>query len=227
MKKKLILILLSLSFHQLIAQTNNFPTSGNVGLGTSNPTAKLTVDPIGHGGIVIGNTEAGGFTSLTLFISSLKDGYSTIQSVKSSGSSYGDICLNPIAGNVGIGTVNPTAKLSVKGKIRAQEVTVEANNWPDYVFHADYEIRPLSEVENYIRKNNHLPDIPSAKQINEYGIDLGDMNSRLLKKIEELTLYLLKKDKELKQEQKINCTQQNQIDYLTMQMKLLTKKKAN
>ncbi len=94
-------------------------------------------------------------------------------------------------GNVGIGTETPKAKLSVNGQIRAKEVKVLANvdEVPDYVFEPDYELRTLKETKEYISKNKHLPEIPSAVEIGENGMDLGKMNLLLLKKIEELTLY--------------------------------------
>ncbi len=93
-------------------------------------------------------------------------------------------------GNVGIGTTDPLSKLSVNGHIRATEVKVLLDiSVPDYVFEPDYELRTLKETKKYIAENKHLPEIPSASEIEENGIDLGDMNMRLLKKIEELTLY--------------------------------------
>lgn len=94
---------------------------GNVGIGTTNPSAKLNVDPRGKGGIVIGNpsTGSGGFTSLIMEISAESDGYSSLQSIRKSGSLWGDISLNPYAGNIGIGTTTPKAKLDVQGDIRA------------------------------------------------------------------------------------------------------------
>lgn len=104
-------------------------------------------------------------------------------------------------GNIGIGTNDPQSKLAVDGQIRATEVKVLADiSVPDYVFEPDYELRSLKETKEYISENKHLPEIPSAAEIGENGIDLGDMNMRLLKKIEELTLYqieLLEKVEEL------------------------------
>ncbi len=93
-------------------------------------------------------------------------------------------------GNVGIGTDDPLSKLAVDGQIRATEVKVLADiSVPDYVFEPDYELRTLQETKEHIARHRHLPEIPSAAEIGENGIDLGDMNMRLLKKIEELTLY--------------------------------------
>ncbi|WP_343540025.1 hypothetical protein [Sphingobacterium thalpophilum] len=101
------------------------------------------------------------------------------------------------SGNVGIGTNNPQDRLSVNGKIRAHEIKVETANWPDYVFRDNYELKSLDSLRTFITQNGHLPEVPSAKTVESEGVDLGEMNKLLLKKIEELTLYLLQKDKEI------------------------------
>lgn len=87
--------------------------------------------------------------------------------------------------------------VSIAEKLTCREVLVNANvPWPDYVFSTNYNLRPLSEVESFIRKNNHLPDVPSEKQIAEQGgANLGEMNTVLLRKIEELTLYTIEQQK--------------------------------
>lgn len=99
-------------------------------------------------------------------------------------------------GNVGIGTDNPTYKLSVVGNIRSYEVVVE-NNWADYVFDENYQIPSLTEVEKFIKQNKHLPNIPSAKEIKENGLQLGDTQKRMMEKIEELTLYMIEANKRI------------------------------
>jgi len=103
------------------------------------------------------------------------------------------------SGNVGIGTSYPGSyKLAVKGHIRAEEVVVELmDRWPDYVFDQNYELLQLDELSSYISKNGHLPGIPRAEEIAEQGIELGTMNTLLLKKIEELTLYILKQEERI------------------------------
>ncbi|MDN5199904.1 hypothetical protein QQ008_00985 [Fulvivirgaceae bacterium BMA10] len=99
-------------------------------------------------------------------------------------------------GSVGIGTTNTSGyKLSVNGKIRAEEVKVYTG-WADFVFEDDYDLKSLEEVEKYIKENKHLPDIPSAKEVEENGVNVGEMESKLLQKIEELTLYVIELDKE-------------------------------
>jgi hypothetical protein len=99
-------------------------------------------------------------------------------------------------GNVGIGTDNPTYKLSVLGNIRSNEVVVETG-WADYVFDEKYRLNSLDEVEHFIQVNKHLPNIPSAKEIQANGLQLGDLQRRMMEKIEELTLYLIDANKRL------------------------------
>jgi len=113
-------------------------------------------------------------------------------------------------GSIGVGTeITNGYKLAVKGSVVATSVKVQLMDvWPDYVFEKSYKRLSLSQLESYINKEKHLPEMPSAQAVSQDGIDLGDMNSKLLRKIEELTLYLIEKDNELKK-------QQIQIDQLT------------
>ncbi|MFT4153631.1 hypothetical protein [Parafilimonas sp.] len=101
------------------------------------------------------------------------------------------------SGKIGIGTANPAEKLSVKGTVLAQKVKVSqaAADWPDYVFDKDYPLMPLDSVEAFIQKNGHLPEIAPAAEIKSAGVDLGDNQTKLLQKIEELTLYLIEQNK--------------------------------
>jgi len=103
-------------------------------------------------------------------------------------------------GRLSVGTATPATgyMLSVNGKIISEEVRVELDvNWPDYVFKPGYKLPSLEQVENFIQKNHHLQGIPSAQQVKNEGIELGDMNKRLLEKVEELTLYLIQQSKEI------------------------------
>ncbi|WP_140418733.1 hypothetical protein [Pedobacter sp. AJM] len=105
-------------------------------------------------------------------------------------------------GNVGIGTTTPIERLSVNGNIRSKEVKVEASNWPDYVFLPEYQLPTLTQIAEQIKLKGHLPDMPSAKEVEANGIALGEMNKLLLKKVEELTLHLIEKEKQLENQNK-------------------------
>ncbi|HEY8935007.1 MAG TPA: hypothetical protein VIM65_07285 [Cyclobacteriaceae bacterium] len=97
------------------------------------------------------------------------------------------------AGNVAIG-VNDTNgyRFAVGGKMIAEEVNVKLQaNWPDYVFEKNYDLPSLEKLNEFITKNKHLPEMPAACSIEENGINLGEMNVLLLKKVEELTLYVI------------------------------------
>lgn len=101
-------------------------------------------------------------------------------------------------GNVGIGTTQLIANsiLTVNGKISAEEIEVVQQVLPDYVFEKDYSLMTLKELENFINKNKHLPDVPTAEYVKNNGLQLGEMNAMLLQKIEELTLYLIQIEKD-------------------------------
>jgi len=100
-------------------------------------------------------------------------------------------------GKVGIGTNNLSAELTVNGHIHAQEVKVFTEAGADFVFDENYHLPSLNKLEKFISKNKHLPDIPSEKEMIEEGIQLAEMNVRLLQKVEELTLYVIDMDKRL------------------------------
>lgn len=103
-------------------------------------------------------------------------------------------------GKVGIKTKTPGEyDLAVNGKIRSHEIKVEstASTWPDYVFKKEYDLKELNDVEAFIVENGHLPEVPKAQDIEVNGVELGEMNKILLKKIEELTLYMIDKDKRI------------------------------
>lgn len=98
-------------------------------------------------------------------------------------------------GYVGIGTTDPKARLAVNGDIYAKKVRVTPDDWPDFVFESTYELPSLRELELFIAEHKHLPGIPSAKEVGEQGLDLGQNQAKLLQKIEEMTLYLIEQNK--------------------------------
>jgi len=112
------------------------------------------------------------------------------------------------SGNIGIGTTDPGSyKLGVNGTIHSKAVVVDLTGWSDYVFKKDFKLMPLAEVKSYIDENQRLPGFPSEKEVIEKGLDVGEMNKLLTKKVEELTLYLIEKDREIKKQQGINNQQ--------------------
>lgn len=100
------------------------------------------------------------------------------------------------AGNVGIGTSNPDTKLTVKGYVHAEEVRIDLSvPAPDYVFSENYPLMSLAELQTYLTANKHLPEIPAGSDLEKNGIRVAEMNMLLLKKVEELTLYLLEMER--------------------------------
>ena len=231
MKKTVTLIAIVIGF--TVAAQNTFPSSGNVGIGTTTPSEKLEVEgttktnqlivgdknslpPFIHAwyegtsytNIFINNSTqptdeglwgisvvGGDFSIITE-----KDNFTAVKTAfkieRGSGLDINKVLFPN--GNVGIGTENPGAwKLAVNGKIRAKEVKVETG-WSDFVFEEDYDLPTLEEVEEHIKTEGHLKDIPSATQVEENGILLGEMDSKLLQKIEELTLYMIELNKKVK-----------------------------
>ncbi len=114
-------------------------------------------------------------------------------------------------GNVGIGTINPTHKLAVNGTIRAKELIVETG-WADFVFAKNYRLRPLREVERFIQTHHHLPDVASASTIQQQGVAIADATTKLMQKVEELTLYAIRQDKELRRmQQQLNAVSRSRV----------------
>jgi hypothetical protein len=205
-------------------------SAGNVGIGTTAPQATLHV---------VGSMQlngGGASTSLQLNSAAAHRGDLGIAEglgAYAAGAAAGDIVLRTVSGklifdtsngtttpsitilggngNVGIGTTNPTSKLSVNGTIQAKEVVVNTG-WADYVFAPAYRLRPLREVAVYIQQNHHLPDIPSEAEVKEKGVSIGDMQSKLLAKIEELTIHMIREhERNDRLEQKVQKLQeQNQ-----------------
>lgn len=214
--------------------------SGNVGVGTITPNYRLEVSggsivsnipwghPWGYGvetnaawaawarqysffasdGTQLAAFGATGSSGNTLDHIFIGQGYNT---AAASGPEWLVIKSN---GNVGIGTTNPMQKLSVNGTIRAKEVIVETSGWSDYVFAENYVLQPLAEVEAQIKQDKHLPGIPSAQQVAESGIGLGEMQAKLLAKIEELTLHQIEQEKQLRAQAVLVTAQGHRIETL-------------
>lgn len=104
---------------------------------------------------------------------------------------------NFINGNLGIGTTTPGERLAVNGNIRAKEIKVTAEGWPDYVFSPSYVLPSIKQTEDYITRHGHLPSMPSAKEVERDGAKLGEMVSALLKNQEHLTLYIISQQRQL------------------------------
>jgi len=198
--------------------------SGNVGIGTQNPLYRLEVSggskfyPVtggdnavllnaygqttGQSGLAIGYNQTYNGTAMA---------NSAYMQAESQGVSYRNLLLDPLGGNVGIGTTSPTQKLSVAGTIQAYAVVVNTG-WSDYVFDKDYRLAPLSEVEQHIKADKHLPGIPSAQEVAEHGVSVGDMESKLLAKLEEVTLHLIAQEKAIQALQRENAELRKQME---------------
>ena len=190
--------------------------NGFIGIGTSNPLARLHLSSGENDLSIFWGSNSSGFLSdrfNRVILRNLNGQQSWMGIEGSAGNAVGYLGIehwqdtSPSVslswnknGDVGIGTTTPDAKLTVKGNIHTQEVKVDLNGAvaPDFVFAEGYELKTLAETEEYIQKHKHLPEIPSAKEMEENGIKLKEMNLKLLQKIEEPTLYIINQQKEIK-----------------------------
>jgi hypothetical protein len=200
-------------------------TTGNVGINTELPQQKLHVK---DGNILISrlsNRPPGSTNGSLLFGDTIttahpfgrwgieyldQDGVKGLNFWKTSDNIGGPLnyvlflCSeenDTLKGNVGIGTGNPKEKLTVNGRILAREVIVsnDIRTWPDYVFAPGYEMMSLTDLEAYVNEHHHLPDVPSAEEVEEQGIGLGEMNAILLQKVEEMTLRMIEMEKRIQE----------------------------
>ncbi len=200
-----------------------FKPNGYIGIGTLTPIAKLTIESADStldnlirlenksipNSLLYMGTASVGFAVTGYRKDNVIESYSDlhISAANASSNLYFEtgrtnaattirMTINNV-GNVGIGTTSPgNYKLAVEGTIGARKVKVTQGSWADFVFHSNYQLPSLQEVERFIRKNGHLPEIPSETEVQKNGLDVGDMNKKLLQKIEELTLYIIELKKE-------------------------------
>ncbi|MEQ8244348.1 hypothetical protein [Fulvivirga sp.] len=168
-------------------------------------------DVVNRDGVTVSRFEATTDASGQLW---LKEALGTTKVIiRSNGDSYFN------GGSVGIGSINPSHKLDVNGTIHASEVLVDLNfPGPDYVFEEDYPLSSLSEIEAYIKQNKHLPEVPSAAQMKEEGVNVIEMQMLLLKKVEELTLLLIEQNQKM---EKLNIEKNIEIEILQNKVKQL------
>ncbi len=182
--------------------------TGNVGIGTTNPNARLTItggtdaEPNDQDGYA----QFGSITSTNVVIDdneimARNNGAVSDLSLQYDG---GNLIVCSQGGSVGIG-VNGSGSipagymLAVDGNVIAEEIRVDlSGSWPDYVFQDDYQLRSIEELEQSIQENGHLPGIPSADEVENDGLHLGDMQKRMMEKIEELSLYIIQLNEENK-----------------------------
>jgi hypothetical protein len=169
---------------------------GNLGIGTNNPNSKLEIMGSSQLGYEVGTLKLKSDTANQFMYFGYDDQYSAgyIQSVKP-GTDQQNILIAPVGGNVGIGTKSPDAKLAVNGTIHSKEVKVDMTGWSDFVFKKEYNLPTLEEVEKHINEKGHLENIPNEEEVLKNGINLGEMNAKLLQKIEELTLYMIEQER--------------------------------
>lgn len=187
-------------------ETVRIKSNGNVGIGTTTPSSKLTLQSTANGSLLSAQSSLTGNNMIFEVTQENSDGFLYLRSANNIiNTRLSGYASSPsyFLSNVGIGTTDPQYTLAVKGTIGCGEVrVVDVINWADFVFKPDYKLRKLTEVEQFIKANNHLPEIPTEKEVKENGISIGEMNAKLLQKVEELTLYMIEQQKQMADQQK-------------------------
>ena len=188
-------------FEEELQANKNLIVDLNVGIGTATPTTKLNIisnvdaSLTTNGFIQLGSTTSSNLIFDDNEILARNNGAGNDLFIQNDGGNV-MMCASEL-GRVGIGilAVNDLANgyiFSVDGKIIAEELRIQNSaNWPDYVFQNNYNLMPLEELKESIEANKHLPNIPSASEVENDGILVGDMQKKMMEKIEELTLYIL------------------------------------
>lgn len=189
--------------------TGDFIANGKIGINTVNPSSRLQINAEGDHTFIEGHTDGTkmhgiqiwGIDQAMLMGVNTTNRISYIQSIDV-WSYPSNLTLNPRGGIVTIGTVQkPTSggfALAVGGGIICENVSVKLRSaWPDYVFEPNYSLFSIYELEKFILDNKHLPNVPSAAEVTEKGIDVAETNALLLQKIEELTLYIIDLQKQV------------------------------
>jgi hypothetical protein len=251
-KRLLLLITLLASIELTHAQTNTFPTTGNVGIGTTSPASLLSAlkstSSASYGtypAVEVNNPNTTGYAYSAVV---LKSGNATVSGLAGAVGGLYSIALDNASqslwlrsfsltypvyvgynqsdlavlnGNVLVGKTsqtNTSYKLDVNGNVRANKVIVNTTG-ADFVFDSSYKLLPLAEIENFVQQNHHLPQIASATEMQTNGVDIGENQTKLLQKTEELTLYLIEQSKKLKDQSDIFSAQSKQINDLELMVK--------
>ena len=191
--------------------------TGEVFIGTDNTSVgrKLTVQTLNNSDGISHIGEGGNILSTRIGGTSAGIGTFSNTHMRIFCKGRSDIFIAEATGNVGIGYENfGTYKLAVNGSVRSKEVVVEETGWADYVFDKKYKLPSLDDVEKFIQQNKHLPNIPSAKEVEEKGLHLGDMQKKMMEKIEELTLYVIEANKQLQKTTKEVATLKTELGFM-------------